>query len=89
MSPDYMKPANAAASGPGSASGVTAQEPYPPYTVEFNGAGMTGPILVSGPHTFALTQGSESMTVSLTRKDADGKPNLAITFGTVPPPTSV
>ena len=29
------------------------------------------------------------MTVSLTRKDADGKPNLAITFGTVPPPTSV
>ena len=43
MSPDYMKPANAAASGTGSASGVTAQEPYPPYTVEFNGAGMTGP----------------------------------------------
>jgi hypothetical protein len=86
MSSDYMKPANAPASGTGSASGAV-PDSYPPYTVEFKGDGVTGPILVSGPHTFALAQGSGSMFVSLTRKDADGKPNLAVTFSTTPPPT--
>ena len=81
MSADYPKPANPAAVGSAFAS-VPVADPYPPYTVEFDGEGMPAPILVSGPHTFALPQGSGSMSVSLDRKAPDGgKPNLKITFG--------
>lgn len=83
MTPDNTKPAQSPASGTGSASGpVLGEDPlYPPYAVEFSGGGMPAPILVTGPHTFALPQGGGSLTVSLTRNPSDGtKPNLAITF---------
>jgi hypothetical protein len=89
MNRDDMKPANAAASGTGSASGVSFPDPYPPYSVEFDGEGMPAPIVVSGPHTFTLQQGSGSMSVSLDRKAPDGgQPNLAITFTSIPPQTT-
>ena len=80
MSPDNMKPANAIASGTGSAS---QEEPYPPYTVVFIGGGLApGGLTVSGPHTFALPEGAAKMNVSLDRNPPDGgKPNLKITFG--------
>ena len=85
MTPDNTKPANAyaPASGAGSASGqVAGEDPlYPPYEIEFNGGGMAAPVFVTGPHTFALSQGGGSMTVSLSRRPSDGtKPKLAITF---------
>jgi hypothetical protein len=87
MTPDKMKPVNAPASGTGSTSGsIPGEDPsYPPYAVEFSGGGMSAPILVTGPHTFAFPQGGGSMSVSLTRNPSDGtKPNLAIKFTTIP-----
>jgi hypothetical protein len=57
---------------------------YPPYYIAFNGASLTGPLPVTGPHTFLLTPppGGGQLRVTLSRNAADpGRPNLSITFG--------
>jgi hypothetical protein len=76
----YASPTSTGSAGSGYGQGP---DTSPGYEVHFNGAKMSKPIKVTGPHTFGLLQpdGSE-LKVSLTRNDPiDGKPSLNITFG--------
>ena len=76
-----LAPASAASSSSASGPVLGTDPAYPPYAVEFSGGSMPAPILVTGPHRFAMEQGGLQMTVELVRNPSDGtRPNLGIKF---------